>query len=139
MTTLLMTPCRIRQAAIFSCGAQPLGVCQYCARSFCTKHGVTLEDGQEICSRKACVAKREDVERHLVYKQRVAQRNREAACGHGACDTSPGSQCSRCRGYFCPAHAFRRDDLVLQNRVRVSRIATLCHHCWARRPIWVRT
>jgi hypothetical protein len=28
---------------------------------------------------------------------------------------------------------------VLQNQVLVPRLASLCHHCWQRRPIWLRT
>lgn len=138
MTTWMITACRLRRGALFRCGSDSRGVCQYCARSFCDRHGVVLEDGQEVCSRKVCTSKLQDVERHLVYKRHVGSRNRSRLCGDGDCDTQPISQCSRCKGLFCRTHAHRREDRVLENRVRVSRMATLCYHCWARRPLWLR-
>lgn len=139
MATWMMTPCRIRRRVFFACGSKTRGVCQYCGRSFCENHGVVLDDGQEICNRKTCVSKREDVARHLVYKREVQGRNQRRLCGDEGCETTPLSQCSRCKGLFCRSHAFRREDRVLENRVRVSRMATLCQHCWARRPLWLRT
>jgi hypothetical protein len=33
----------------------------------------------------------------------------------------------------------RRQETVFENQVRVPRLANLCDHCWARRPIWLRT
>ena len=122
-----------------ACQAEPIGFCQYCGRFFCGKHGVVLPDGQEICNRKFCVAKREDLKAHLVYRADVSRRNEEQRCGIEGCGGPVVGHCSRCNGFFCLNHVEAREELVLENRVRVTQIASLCRHCWVRRPIWVRT
>jgi hypothetical protein len=130
--------CAVRQG-LFSCSNAREGICQYCGRPFCSRHGVFLEDAQEVCSRKPCVAKREDLVRHLEYKRVVLARNRNALCGFEQCESPMSEECSRCQRYFCASHAHPREENVLEHGVRVSRRTTLCHHCWARRSIWLRT
>ena len=137
MSTLVSERCRLKKG-LFRCTGEPAGTCQYCGRPFCPDHGVLLDDGQEICSRKPCVAKREDVARHLVYKSAVERHNAQGLCGIGDCDGERAGQCSRCKGFFCRKHVRGREEMYLQNQVRTVRTASLCEHCFARRPIWVK-
>jgi len=134
----VMTDCQLKRG-LFKCGAEAAGLCQYCGRTFCREHGIILEDGQEVCSRKFCVAKREDLARHLVYKAIAERRNEKGACGVDACGAAYAGQCIRCKALFCELHVGAREEIILENNVRLRRMATLCQHCWARRPIWLRT
>jgi hypothetical protein len=132
------------KSSIFSkCGGETATVCQYCGRAFCERHGVVFEDGdgvrQEVCSRKECVAKRDDLDRHMAYKAFVAARNKVRACGLEDCSAEMAAQCVRCKGLFCEDHVRRRQETIFENQVKVPRMANLCQHCWARRPIWLRT
>lgn len=122
-----------------TCGAGAAGLCQYCNRLFCDDHGVVQDDRQEICTRRFCQDKRRDLIRHLEYKEAVESRNERRLCGIESCSRILGGRCARCDGYFCGRHVEPREEMYLQNRVRMRRMASLCHHCWARRPIWVRT
>ncbi len=121
-----------------SCGDDATAQCVYCGRAFCAKHGVVLEEGEEICSRKNCVAKREDLARHLVYKEVVLKQNREKLCGLEVCGEQFASQCTRCRGYFCAQHVFLASDSVGEGQPLPDRPPVLCRHCYERRPIWLR-
>ena len=138
MTAVATQVCQLRRG-LLRCGGEAAGLCQYCARLFCSRHGVVLEDGQEICSRRFCVAKRRDLLKHLAYKEDVATRNEQRQCGIEGCSRPIGGRCARCLGYFCGHHVEAREEMFLQNQVRLRRMATLCRHCWARRPIWLRT
>jgi hypothetical protein len=129
--------CQVKKG-LFNCGAPRLGVCQYCARAFCERHGVVMEDGQEVCSRPNCVAKKEDLVLHLEYRSRVDVRNRGKECGIEVCAGTIVSQCTRCQGYFCAVHVQARRDTALENGVRFERWAALCEHCFVRRPIWLK-
>jgi hypothetical protein len=126
------------KTGLFKCGQEAVGLCQYCGRLFCDRHSELLEELQEVCSRKPCVAKRQDLVRHLAYKDAVSARNEQQQCGIEGCSRGFSGQCTRCKGYFCGHHVEVRQETVLQNRVRVPRRATLCQHCWDRRPIWLR-
>ncbi len=131
--------CQVK-GRFFRCGyASVIGLCQYCGRLFCAKHGEILDDGQEVCSRKFCVAKRDDLVVHLVYKDAVQRRNDAGRCGFEGCNAALGAECMRCKGSFCELHVHGREEMIMQNSVRVPRMATLCRHCWVRRPIWLRT
>lgn len=121
-----------------SCGDDATGMCVYCGRTFCAKHGVILEEGEEVCSRKNCVAKREDLAVHLVYKAVVLERNRGRLCGLEACGEQFVSQCTRCRGYFCTSHVFIAPDSVRDGEPLPDRPPIVCRHCHERRPIWSR-
>jgi len=118
------------------CARPSAGTCQYCGRAFCSDHGVILDDGQEICSRSRCQRKRIDLEKHLRYKAFVRQRNVERQCGVPACQSTPTGQCSRCRGFFCSRHLANRDMQVREGRAWARHPASMCEHCWRRRPLW---
>lgn len=136
--TAVMTVCDVKRG-LFRCQQQAVGVCQYCGRPFCRRHCELQDDGQEICSRRFCVEKRHDLERHLRYKALVFERNGAELCGREGCrSTKLAGICVRCRGLFCRNHVDSYQEIIVQNNVRVPRNATLCHHCWARRPIWTR-
>jgi hypothetical protein len=130
--------CQVKRG-LFRCDEKAAGLCQYCGRLFCRKHGVFLEENQEVCNRKFCVAKREDLARHLTYKSAVMTRNETRLCGIEVCEHGISEQCARCKGYFCGMHVIAREEMIVENQVRVRRMATLCRHCWERRPIWTRT
>ena len=115
-----------------------MGLCQYCGRPFCPKHGQRQADGQEICSRRFCIAKRDDLVVHLVYKDVVDARNETEKCGIDGCNNAIGGQCIRCRGFYCGRHVEGREERIYQNQVLVPQLASLCRHCWQRRPIWLR-
>jgi hypothetical protein len=118
------------------CRRPAAGVCQYCGRAFCADHGLLLDDGQEICSRSRCQNKRVDLERHLLYKAMARRRNAAGQCGVPGCQSRPGGQCSRCRNFFCGRHLASRDMSVREGRVWVRLPASMCDHCWRRRPLW---
>ena len=133
--------CEIREgfwSRFSACKEKPVGRCIYCARAFCATHGELRDDGEEICGRKNCVAKRDDLARHLQYVAVVTGFNEAGACGQPGCQNPPDGQCGRCRAFFCLRHLDTRDETVTRNGGRIARMATLCAHCWARRPIWNR-
>jgi hypothetical protein len=115
-----------------ACGAEASAMCVYCGRTFCNRHGVVLEDGAEVCTRKSCVAKMDDLAVHLKYKEAVLQRNLERRCGLEVCDTEIQVQCNRCKGYFCAGHTQPWTETVTERPERT------CRHCLARRPVWER-
>lgn len=120
------------------CKEKPIGMCNYCGRAFCAEHGEVQTDGQEICFRKNCLAKRDDLVAHLQYRALVAKENEAGLCGVPACTEKPDGQCGRCRAYFCMRHIDTREESLMQGRAQVRQMATLCYHCWERRPIWTR-
>lgn len=127
--------CELRRL-IRRCARPAAGACQYCGRAFCGGHGVLLDDGQEICGRSRCQRKRVDLERHLRYKAFVRERNAGGQCGVPGCETRLSGQCSRCHGFFCGRHLLDRHVSVRQGRAWVQRPASMCDHCWRRRPLW---
>ena len=139
MTFHLISKCEIK-GGLFTreCGGDAAGLCQYCGRPFCRKHGEKQADGQEICSRRFCIAKRDDLVVHLVYKDAVLARNDAERCGVAGCNGALAGQCIRCRGFFCIQHVDGREEKIFENQVMVTQIASLCYHCWERRPIWLR-
>jgi predicted nucleic acid binding AN1-type Zn finger protein len=137
MASVQTLDCAVK-GGLFRCREAAAGVCVYCGRPFCARHGVFLAEGEQVCARKFCVAKRRDLDRHLVYKQDVLNLNRQRQCGITGCGASFSDQCSRCKGYFCGRHLDARDDPVMENGVKVPRMASMCSHCWRRRPIWTR-
>ena len=121
-----------------SCKEQSVARCIYCGRPFCAQHGVIQEDGQEICSRKECVAKRDDLVVHLAYKAAVAERNQTKHCGVAGCNFQMTGECIRCGGFFCERHVEKRVEKVMENKVMLQRVASLCEHCYKRREIWLK-
>jgi hypothetical protein len=131
------SPCEVKPG-FFKCKGSSVGLCVYCGRTFCAEHGVLLDEGQEVCNSKNCVAKREDVVVHLVYKEAVTLRNDAQQCGIEGCGGPMLGRCARCSGYFCGRHVGPREETIIEDRRAVERMATLCHHCFERRPIWLK-
>ena len=111
-------------------------VCQYCGRAFCDGHTYYVEDHEAVCSRKACVSKRDDLVRHLVYRNRVEQRNQVGLCGIEDCGPHPGFECSLCRGLFCGDHLCERMYPFRAGYATIERAVSICDACWDRRKIW---
>jgi hypothetical protein len=132
---VLRGACELRRL-VRRCTRPAAGTCQYCGRAFCSDHGILVDDGQEICGRSRCQRKRIDLERHLRYKAVVRQRNTDNQCGVPGCQTRPGGQCSRCRGFFCGRHLANHDLWVREGRAWVRLPASMCEHCWRRSPLW---
>ena len=139
--SLNATTCEIKKgffSTFLGCKGQPVGLCIYCGRAFCAAHGEVQSGGQEICSRKNCLAKRDDLVIHLHYVAVVQGFNESGACGQPGCHERPDGQCGRCRAYYCGRHLDTREETVSQGRGRISQMASMCPHCWQRRPIWTR-
>lgn len=113
-----------------TCGATATAQCVYCGRPFCPKHGEVMDDGYEVCTRKVCVTKKQDLAVHLVYKEAVLQRNLQRLCGVEVCEVEIQVQCNRCKGYFCLTHTQPWLETVTEKPERT------CAHCLERRPIW---
>ena len=138
MATTAQGVCRIKSNLFSTCGDGAIACCQYCGRDFCARHGVILADAQEVCSRKECVAKREDLALHLLYKEAVGHLNEQGLCGAPTCREEIAAQCVRCKGLFCGVHVRKREESFVYNQVKDHRMATLCRHCVDRRSIWTR-
>lgn len=132
------TTCQIKEGLFSSCKGEAVGYCQYCARLFCARHTLILELEQHVCNRKNCAAKWDDLQVHLAYKGVVFARNGRELCGINDCSGVNFGQCVRCTGFFCPQHVGPLEEVVLENKVRVKHMATLCLHCSQRREIWLR-
>lgn len=126
------TTCAVK-SVLTSCGANATAQCVYCGRPFCDKHGEVMDDGYEVCTRKPCVTKKQDLAVHLLYKQSVLVRNRERLCGLEVCVEEFERQCRRCRGYFCRVHIRMSQEVVPEGEP-----STECVHCQERRSIWDR-
>ena len=136
----LKGPCEIH-GRFSRCSEAVVALCQYCGRRFCVRHGERLADGQEVCSREVCVAKKVDVAAHLVYKEAAMERNRSDGrpCGIDGCDSAFEGQCRRCKAYFCREHLEVHEDEITEEGMTFRTPVRLCHHCWVRRPIWQKT
>jgi predicted nucleic acid binding AN1-type Zn finger protein len=121
--------CQIK-GMLTTCGATATAQCVYCGRTFCPKHGEVMDDSYEVCTRKACVEKKHDLQVHMTYKSLVLNRNRERLCGIEVCQTEFAVQCNRCRGYFCIVHTQPWLETVTEKPERT------CGHCLQRRTIW---
>jgi hypothetical protein len=130
--------CQLKRNALMGCGRPAAGVCVYCGRGFCSNHGDLLADAAEVCARPQCQAKQADLARHEGYRSAVFARNRRGRCGEEACEELYEGQCSKCMGFFCPAHTAERPHHVIQHGQRVPRMGALCAHCWDRRDVWER-
>ncbi len=130
----MVTSCEISRL-LRPCGRKGIAICQYCGRSFCAEHGDRLEDGQEICRRRVCMRKREDLTRHLAYSDEVSERNESERCGAGECGARPQGQCTKCRGLFCFTHVSQRKVEVRDGSVAQG---SVCQHCHKRRKLWSR-
>jgi hypothetical protein len=123
--------CQIK-GMLTACGAIATAQCVYCGRTFCPKHGEVMEDAYEVCSRKLCVEKKEELRAHLSYKDDVLERNLQRLCGIEVCQIDIQVQCNRCKGYFCVAHTRSWVETVTEKPERT------CGHCLQRRSLWDR-
>ncbi len=128
--------CQLKRNALLGCGKPRAGTCQYCGRSFCAAHGDLLDDGQEICARPRCQAKKSDLSAHEAYRAAVFEKNRAGRCGEAPCEELYQGTCSKCVGFFCEAHTHERPHHVIQRGQRTARMGSLCAHCWGRRDLW---
>src|SRR5262245_57951448 len=122
--------CALKSGLFHVCNQPAIGLCQYCARPFCAKHGTVMDEAQEVCNRPNCVSKRDDLVVHLVYKARATQLNATGRCGVEGCGARMTEECVRCEQLFCEVHASPREDIfITENKVRIKRMANLCEHC----------
>jgi hypothetical protein len=136
----LKGPCEIH-GRFSKCKDAPVGICVWCGRRFCARHGELVDDGSEVCSREICVAKKIDVAAHLVYKETAMDRNRGEGrpCAIEVCVSVFEVQCHRCRAYFCKQHLEVHEDSVTEDGMQFRRPVPLCKHCWERRPLWAKS
>jgi hypothetical protein len=134
-----------RKAARCELGRRPLGCrrrlagqCQYCARGFCEAHGECFGDGEEVCYRDACQAKKRDLAEHLRFRDAALERNRAGACGEPDCPHPLTRDCQRCRAQYCGAHLRQVLTTTIQGGEQASDVLRLCTHCIARAAIWQR-
>lgn len=120
------------------CRNDALNTCQYCARPFCADHAYHLYDHEAVCTGKICRAKQDDLSLHLVYRQRIGERNRAGLCGQEGCGPHPTLECSLCQGHFCDLHIFDRHYPIRQGTVVIERPVSVCGWCWRRRKLWRR-
>lgn len=119
------------------CANSAVNTCQYCGRSFCASHTHHIKDHEAVCARDTCVAKHEDLQRHLDYKREVGGRNGAGHCGEPGCSTvHPRYQCSMCRGAFCAEHVRERMYALQDGYVKIDKRVSICDWCWRRRKIW---
>ena len=118
------------------CGRAAVTDCVYCARPFCDEHGERLPQYMDVCARKGCQRKRDDLDAHTAWKERAEPANRVSVCADEDCDTRMRHQCSRCRLLFCADHVreMRVRDTTRNPPADVK--AAVCTHCARRRKIW---
>ncbi len=121
---------------LFRCTNPGMYVCQYCARSFCEEHATYVEGHEEVCARRECRAKWDDLQLHFRYREFVFARNRAGVCGVEGCEGRFGYVCSLCQGQFCPDHLSERLYPVFDGYRRREEPRSVCDHCWERRKIW---
>ncbi len=119
------------------CREASVGVCQYCGRLFCSRHGDMLEEGQQVCHRDLCQRKVADLMTHKAYLSLVNLRNAQTACGLANCGRPPWGQCSHCQGLFCQSHMHPRLRIVHRDGLSLQEPVSLCDHCWRRHQLWV--
>ena len=119
------------------CPIRASGTCQYCGRSFCGEHSHFAEGFEAVCTRKSCAAKQDDVQAHRLYVEDAVRLNRAGLCGLEGCNERRAFECSKCLGFYCPAHL--SDQMYpATSRLEAPRRASVCPHCWDRRKIWSR-
>lgn len=119
-----------------TCGRAARAECVYCGRPFCETHGVQGPDYTNVCDRKNCVIKLQDVESHLQWKQHVHNANRTSICAHEGCEDRVHHVCSRCRLLFCEAHVREQMEVIRTKRPPRRELTVICFHCRDRRKLW---
>ena len=118
------------------CGQAAVTDCVYCARPFCEEHGERLPQYMDVCARKNCQRKREDLDAHTEWRERVESSNRMSVCAEETCDARMRHGCSRCTLLFCADHVreMRVRDPMQQGPSNIKSL--VCTHCAERRKIW---
>lgn len=118
------------------CGREAVTDCVYCGRPFCGEHGERGDQYMDVCARKHCRRKREDLDAHTVWRARVETANRVSVCADETCEARMRHACSRCTLLFCAEHVreMRVRDTTRQPAVEVKGL--VCAHCADRRKIW---
>jgi hypothetical protein len=120
------------------CHKPASGSCQYCGRSFCRDHGVVLDGDQEVCIRRICQQKVDDLREHLVYRDAARVRSAHGRCAALGCEAASTGQCSKCGALYCGRHLHDREETVHRGLSTFTRVASFCDHCQARRRLWSR-
>lgn len=119
-----------------ACGRDGVTSCVYCGEPFCEVHGDRGADYQDVCHRRACAAKQQDLETHTSWRRHVAIANEISICAELECGERMRFSCSQCRLLFCDVHVSEHDvkDTRVQppQKVRVL----VCSHCVQRRRVW---
>lgn len=120
-----------------SCGNAATGQCVYCAEHFCGEHGTHGEDYYEVCRRRKCRAKWEDLAAHKEWVARHYHDNLAGYCAADECEEALEIPCERCQLRFCLPHV--RPTTVKEVELMGGesiRSLMLCPHCEARRKLW---
>ncbi|MFN8534768.1 MAG: hypothetical protein U0556_14620 [Dehalococcoidia bacterium] len=97
--------CDSRTGLFRPCGAAAAGLCAYCNRPFCARHGASASEGEWVCFRSRCQMKATVIGVALASRRRARLRNAEGLCGASPCGArAPQTVCSLCDGRFCVAH-----------------------------------
>lgn len=137
MATSITAAPRCQLGGLFSsCKGAAQASCQYCGRDFCDDHKHYAEGYEAVCTHKKCRRKHDDLQEHLVYRDRAAELNRYGQCGVEKCGPARLYQCTQCTQAFCPSHLSERLYPAIPASGRPERMATVCGRCWARRKIW---
>ena len=114
------------------------GQCQYCARGFCGEHGERFGEGEEVCQRSRCQAKKADLARHVAFRAEARERNAAGECGMPGCASAEATDCQRCGPSYCVAHLQETIGTVMHQGEPGSDVFRLCVHCVERAAIWER-
>ena len=120
------------------CRLPAVGTCQFCGRSYCSRHGRAEPPDSQVCARERCHAKEADLLVHDVFRERALLRNRHGFCGMDGCLGERAGQCSKCQAVFCEDHLRNGNETVRQGLVRFTRPAAFCEHCYRRRKLWAK-
>lgn len=119
-----------------ACGREVIASCVYCGEPFCESHGDRGPDFQDVCHRRACAAKQEDLRVHTAWRVQVAVSNRVSICAEIECGERMRFSCSQCRLLFCDTHVREHDVKDTRVQPPQKKRALVCAHCIERRKVW---
>jgi uncharacterized low-complexity protein len=97
--------CESRWGLFRPCGESAVGLCHYCNRPFCARHGAGGAEEDWVCFRSRCQMKATVIGVALASRRRARLRNSEGLCGAAPCGArAPQTTCSLCGGRYCVAH-----------------------------------
>ena len=128
--------CRAGGRLFSRCQETAVDTCIFCGHPFCQTHTYHIEGHETVCTRKRCSSKQDDLKAHMLYQERVRQRNAANLCAEEGCGPHPREQCSLCRAQFCERHVMERLYPFREGRVVIQRPASVCAWCWGRRKVW---